>query len=76
MPDVSTAKDKKTLEKFIYPYVTLMSVCEKFCFDLNSKQEVCFQDTMSNELDVFEQNMKNFDEFVEQLESKKDVIPS
>ena len=31
---------------------------------------------MSNELDVFEQNMKNFDEFVEQLESKKDVIPS
>ena len=31
---------------------------------------------MSNELDVFEQNMKNFDEFVEQLENKKDVIPS
>ncbi|XP_028403221.1 autophagy-related protein 13-like [Dendronephthya gigantea] len=28
-------------------------------------------DTMSDELDVFEQNMKNFDEFVEQLESKK-----
>ena len=33
-------------------------------------------DTFSDELGVFEQNMKNFDEFIDQLENKKDVIPN
>ena len=33
-------------------------------------------DNFSDELGVFEQNMKNFDEFIDQLENKKDVIPN